>query len=263
MAKMRLPDYIIVGAQRCGSTSLHNWLRAHPDVAAVGHPLREMAFFAYPRYYKRGVAWYANWFKDVAPGMLVGEKSPLYFDHLLVPKRVRAACPAVKLIVVLRNPVDRAYSHYWKAVAKGFETLPFARALQAEACRLAGERAQGLPFWREGYYLSHHHVRAYFLRGRYVAHLRRWFASFPRSQICIVKSEDLFSKNAGELRRVENFLGLKAVAPRRFPRWQGGKYPVMDMRQRGRLTAAYSTYNKRLAKLLGDNKWLWNEEGGN
>jgi len=256
---MRLPDYIIVGGQRCGSTSLHNWLRGHPDVVAIGHPRREIAFFAYPQYYKQGIAWYANWFRGVAPGLLVGEKSPLYLDHLLVPRRIRAACPAVKLLVVLRNPVDRAYSHYWKARAKGFDVLPFAKALQREEGRLVGELRRGISFWREEYYRSHHHVRAFFSRGLYAIHLQRWFESFPRSQLCIVRSEDLFSKNVGEFRRVESFLGLRETRPRRFRQWQGGRYTAMGARRRKLLEAAYRPHNERLAELLGDNKWLWNE----
>src|SRR4051794_20653441 len=140
-----MPTFLIIGGQRCGSTSLFSYLARHP---AVGRSRgKEVHFFTLE--YERGLAWYRSHFptrltvastrRRLGVDMIAGEATPYYLFHPLAPYRVQAVLPEARLIAVLRDPVDRAYSHYQHEVALGVETLGFAEAVEAESDRLDGE----------------------------------------------------------------------------------------------------------------------------
>ena len=142
-----LPDFLIIGTQRGGTTSLYNYLVEHPGIGAAS--IKEVHFFDTP-HFKQGLAWYRGHFpsafqryyveRSLKHGFVTGEASPYYLFHPHAPKRVAGLMPQMKLIVMLRNPVDRAYSHYHHEVAGGHEKLAtFEEAIACEDERLAGE----------------------------------------------------------------------------------------------------------------------------
>jgi|SRR5690242_3518862 len=126
---MILPHFLIIGAQRCGTTSLFEYLARHPDVAPPS--AKELHFF--DSEYHKGDAWYRERFPSLRNGFITGEATPYYIFHPHTPTRVRDWNSKVKLIVLLRNPVDRAYSHYHHEVRLGTESLDFETALVALA----------------------------------------------------------------------------------------------------------------------------------
>ena len=130
-----LPDFLVIGAQKAGTTALYAYLRWHPGI--TGPSWKEVSFF--DRHWWRGEFWYRGQFPLRSGQRLVGEASPSYLFHPLAPERVRSLVPEAKLIALVRDPVDRAYSHYQHEVALGREPLSFEDALAAEAERTRGE----------------------------------------------------------------------------------------------------------------------------
>jgi hypothetical protein len=181
MRLVQAPDFAIIGTQRGGTTSLHAYLRAHPLVRT---PSTKELHYITDRFV-RGRDWYAGQFPaQLGPGELTGESTPYALFHPLAPQRLRAVAPNVKLIVLLRNPVERAYSHYLLERSRGDESLSFAEALAADAARLAGEEDRLLA---DPTYVSVTHKHAsYLARGDYAPQLKRWFAhcmSGPRRHL--------------------------------------------------------------------------------
>jgi hypothetical protein len=249
-----LPDFLIIGAQRGGTSSLYNYLVRHP---VVGRALtKEVRFFDLN--FERGAAWYRSRFPSGAhraaverrrgAGMVVGEASPDYLFHPHVPGRVAQLLPGVKLIAVLRDPVERAHSHYWHQVARGFEPMSFEDAIAAEPERLHGEleRMQADPTYLS---FNRHHF-SYQARGRYAEQLRWWFARFPRDRILILRSEDLYRRPGPTVGQVQEYLGLPRRDLGAFPKY--GSYPSGEMAPatRDRLRAAFRSHNQDLAGLL-------------
>ena len=242
-----LPDFLIIGAQKAGTTALYAYLRRHP--AITGPSWKEVSYF--DRHYGRGEAWYRGNFPNRvrARGKLVGEASPSYIFHPLGPERVKALVPEARLVALIRNPVDRALSHYHHEVALGREPLRFEDALDAEEDRLRGEgeRLAADPSYFSRAWWSH----AYKSRGRYAEQLERWLAVFPREQLLILPSEDLGGEPERTHARVLDFLG---AAPHRldaYPRVYDRQYEAMSPETRERLAAEFEAPNRRLYELLG------------
>lgn len=194
-----LPDFIVIGAQKAGTTSLDAYLREHPDVLPCAW--KEVQFFHGLRYLE-GEDWYRRQFLD--PGdlrrvpayrerqLINGEATPYYLFHPHVPERIAGMVPNARLIALLRDPVARAYSHYQHNVRRGKEPLPFADALKREDEIFPGEHArmQADPGYRSEAYYRY----SYKQRGCYADQLERYYRLFPREQLLIVKSEDLFER---------------------------------------------------------------------
>src|SRR5439155_17110919 len=181
-----LPDFLIIGAQKAGTTAHYSYLRQHPAVA--GPPWKEVSFF--DRHFSRGEAWYRGNFPNALRARgLVGEASPSYLFHPLAPERVDALLPDAKLIALVLTPVDRAFSQYQSEVALGREPLSFEDALAAEDERLRGEeeRLRADP----GYFSHAWWNYTYRARGRYAEQVERWLAAFRREQLLILPSEEL------------------------------------------------------------------------
>lgn len=249
-----LPDFLILGTQRGGTASLYFNLIRHPS---VGPALRKEVNFFDTRFW-RGPDWYRGFFPTRASmderaartgAARSGEATPYYLFHPAVPARVRSALPDARLIVLLRNPADRAYSHYRREVAKGRETLTFEQALAREDERLAGEaerltadpRYHSVAFQRFSY-------RA---RGVYVEQLRAWMREFPRRQFLILESEELFADPTQALADVAAFLGLPPWRPERAGRHNQLRYDALDPSLRAELDAFYAPFNAQLDALLG------------
>lgn len=221
----------------------------HPDVL---RPLsKEIHYF--DLHYASGLTWYRGRFPythRLRPGSLTLDASLYYLFHPLVPQRVAQLLPQVKLIALLRNPVDRALSHYQHEVRAGRESLSFTEAIEKESERLAGEeeRLRNDP----DYYSFNHHRFSYTRRGLYLEQLRRWLEHFPRSQLLVLQSEQMFSDPAGVTAAVHDFLGLRRHRLDRYPPFfQGKDGQEMPEALRTRLTAYFEPYNRELFRWLG------------
>jgi hypothetical protein len=242
-----LPDFLIIGAQKAGTTALYAYLREHP--AITGPSWKEVSYF--DRHYTRGEAWYRGNFPNLARarGKLVGEASPSYLFHPLGPERVKALLPEARLVALVRNPVDRALSHHNHELALGREELSFEEALDAEEERLRGEEERLIANPR--YFSREWWSHAYKARGRYADQLDRWLAVFPREQLLVVPSEDLGAEAAQTYSRVVAFLGAPPHALESFPRVFERRYEAMQPETRERLAAEFDEPNRRLYELLG------------
>lgn len=249
-----LPDFIIIGSQKCGTTFLYDELVKHPYVAPA--ITKEIHFFDFN--FDRGTDWYRACFarprrQEHSQAYITGEASPYYIFHPLVARRIAAAAPQAKLIALLRNPVNRAYSHYQHEVRLGFETLPFDQALEREQARLRGEAER---MQADARYQSFTHAHyGYLSRGIYVDQLKRWRDLFPDRQLLILRSEDLYRDTPETLARVLKFLGLPDWGAREY-RKKPSAYPKMDAATRSQLTRFFEPHNQRLADYLGtDFAW--------
>jgi Sulfotransferase domain len=253
-----LPDYLIIGAQRAGTTSLHRYLVQHPGVRTT---LRTKGVHFFDTGYGRGMSWYASrfptrltaWYVARRHGveLRTGEASPYYLFHPHVPARVAEHLPQVKLIALLRDPVVRAYSHYQHEVARGFETLSFVEAIEAEPARLAGETRRLLA---EPLYNSFEHQHhSYLARGRYHEQLARWRALFDDRQLLVISSERFFREPEATFRRVLEFLELPAFTPDGFEKHNGYDYRRMGDAVHARLVEYYREPNRLLYESLGDD----------
>ena len=240
-----LPDFLVIGAQKAGTTALYAYLRWHPGI--TGPSWKEVSFF--DRHWWRGEAWYRGQFPLRAGERLVGEASPSYLFHPLAPGRARSLVPDAKLIALLRDPVDRAYSQYQHEVALGREPLSFEDALAAEDDRLAGEverltedpRAFSRAWWDH----------TYAARGRYAEQLERWLAVFPREQLLVVPTEELGERPAETYASILAFLGAEPYELSDYPRVFDRDYEPMRPETRAALAASFAEPNRRLEALLG------------
>jgi hypothetical protein len=256
-----LPDFVIIGAGKTGTTSLFGWLAEHPYVR--GSAKKELNYFSH--LYYRGDDWYRKHFpleRDrrefaLAHGrpFLAGEASPSYFLHVWAAARLAKLLPDAKLIVQLRDPVDRAYSHFQMRRREGKEPLDsFEAALDAEEERITAERARML---RDRRYSSLDvALWSYLLTSRYVEHLERWFRYFPREQFHVVELEALRRDPVGVFAGVQAFLGLPEHLPHDFDPRFAFDYDPIPPGVRSRLADYFEPYNERLYELL-DTDFGW------
>lgn len=203
-----MPDFIIIGAQKSGTSSLYNYLSQHPDII---HPItKEVHYFdggLDPKVdnYQKGEAWYRAHFplqSKLNYTFKTFEASPLYLYNPLTPRRISGLLPDIKIIVLLRNPTDRAISHYFHEVRGGKEKLPIWDALQVEEERLG-------PIIEKQDYKNNifiHH--SYKSRGLYHDQLVRYFKYFPRENILILNSEKFFKNTNETLKCIYRFVGI-------------------------------------------------------
>ena len=257
-----LPDYLIIGAKKAGTSSLMNWLLRHPAVARMFPPAQRLKS---PHYfdinYWRGPQWYHSHFptrttrrrqeRRVGALTVVGEASPYYMFHPAVPERVAATVPNARVIVLLRDPVIRAYSNYWDRRAFGTEDLPtFEQAIDAEPERLAGVDEDRLRTDPQ-YYSAEHDHHTYLARGRYAEHLRPWVEMLPPENLLVLRSEDLFSDPGRTFASVQAFLRVPVDDVRSLGRYNSRRQPGMDPVIQRRLADYYRPYNAELYDLLG------------
>jgi hypothetical protein len=251
-----LPSFLIVGAQRCGTTSMYKTLTGHPNILPA--VLHKGAHY-FDTGYANGPAWYRGHFPfrtkatavERATGhrAITGESSPYYMFHPLAAQRIAADLPDAKLIVLLRDPVERAYSAHTHEQARGFEPEPFERALELEESRIAGEEEKLIA--SPAYRSYHHQHNAYLTRGHYVDYLERVEKVVGRERMFVIDSGDLFTEAEPIFDGLVGFLDLPAWRPASF-----GKHnarPRMDMSGalRARLDEHFAPYDERLATWLG------------
>ncbi len=251
-----LPDFLIIGGQKCGTTSLYGYLAEHPGIV----PAFRKEVHQFDVHHARGSLWYRAHFPIAArkkgrggasggTEAICGEASPLYLFHPLAAERARRMVPEARLVVMLRDPVSRAFSHYSHNLRRGTESLTFEEAIEREEERLAGEREKLVR--DESYYSHEYRVYSYLSRGIYVDQLHRWRTFFPEDRFLILKSEDFFADPAATLERTVEFLGLPFAGHQEYRNYNEGGYAGMDARTRGYLTDFFRPHNQRLYEYLG------------
>lgn len=255
-----IPDFIIIGAQRCGTTSLYNYLVRHPFVASALE--KEVHFF--DNNFKKGIIWYRAHFSSFLHkyyfrqahkrDFITGESTPYYLFHPHAPKRIFETIPQIKLLVLLRNPVDRAYSHYHHERRLGVETLSFKEAIEKEKQRLTGELEKIVK--DENYYSFSHQHYSYLSRGIYLNQIKVWTNLFSKEQILILRSESFYDDPSAVYEKVIKFLDLPIWEFRDYRKYNVGQYRNMAPALRKCLVDYFKPHNQRLYEYLGiDFNW--------
>jgi hypothetical protein len=235
---------------------MYRTLSQHPDILKAN--LHKGVHY-FDTGYPRGAAWYAAHFPStltarrherrtgVAP--LTFESSPYYLFHPLAAERIARDLPGVRIIVLLRDPVERAYSAHTHETARGFEDEPFQRALELEDTRLAGEEDRILA--DPNYYSHSHQHHAYVRRGRYLPQLERMESAVGRDRLHVVDAEDFFTDPEPVWREVVAFLGLSDESVPVFERHNARPRSAMPETLREQLTEEFVDDDERLAKWWG------------
>jgi hypothetical protein len=248
-----LPSFIIIGAGKSGTTYLYDRLTEHPLVYRA--LVKEPHFFRHN--FRKGVLWYrAHFFSPAWNGKqaaITGEASGgMFYAH--APRRVKAVVPDAKLIAILRNPIDRAYSHYLHEARLGFESLSFEQAIEHEPERIAGQMERVLNDDTYFSFALRHH--AYVMKGVYWKALEAWLRYFPRDQLYIMKSEAFYTDPSKTLRETAAFLELPDWEPAQYRGHKAYPYPAMSVSTRERLAEYYAPHNSRLYEIVGTD-WGW------
>lgn len=261
-----LPDFIIIGGMKCASTSLWYYLKQHPNVLTANK--KEVNFFDSNLNYSKGINWYRSHFpvsKNFLSAinlnkLIIGEATPSYVFCPRALRRIAEILPDAKLIVLLRNPVDRAYSHYRHLVRSGRESLSFEEAIKKEI-----KIKNQLEIVKDKSVRNYEHVTySYLQRGIYVDQLKLWFSFFSKSQLLILKTEDLASNPSKSYKKVLNFLELPHWEPQQYEKLNSdsGKNPkksscaeflVMNEVTRAKLVDFFEPYNQSLYEYLETN----------
>ncbi|MCF8042040.1 MAG: sulfotransferase domain-containing protein [Desulfarculaceae bacterium] len=274
-----LPNFLVIGAQRSGTTSLFQVLKRHPQVFIPD--VKEVNFFFHDNHYRRGVEYYQSFFKGAPSSALaVCEASPGYICKPGVAQRIHDLMPQAKLVAVLRNPVDRAYSQYWDNRRFLAEPLSFEQAIDVALT----------PEYRHG-------ERGYFSRGAYINQIESYLELFKRERMLVLIFEDLKQDPEAVFGRCFDFLGVDPsfrcpemtrasnssmvwdnpvhsffLKRNKYQKWvpkhwikqacRGPlvkrKYPPMSRQARERLLEFYRPYNRRLEAFLGRDLERWN-----
>jgi hypothetical protein len=243
-----MPSFVIIGAQRGGTTSLYDWLTSHPDVLPASQ--KELHFFD-GKNYNRGMRWYRSRFPIARKGKITGESTPHMLYNPLSPRRAAALLPpTTRFIVLLRDPVERAISHYWLSRRSGAETEDLATAISLETRRLAPEQDAFL----NGRYSYAHHKFSYVARGAYASQLQRWFADVDRARILVLESELLF-EDIHELEKLTDWLGLAAL-PGPLPALNAAQRTETDPAVVASLQEHFHPENEQLFAFLGRRLWV-------
>lgn len=257
MKKYKLPTFVTIGVAKSGTTSLHYALGEHPKIQLSKR--KETYFFNVKSRYDGGVNYYKTMFHPCAEDEICGETTPYYLYFKEVPARVKNYIPNVKLIVMLRNPIDRAYSHFYGylRLCKMRNQKPVAKDLK-DFLKIAKESPKKV---------GHNHRGKNLLpAGLYGEQMERWLKYFPLEQFKIIKSEDFFENPQKIINEVFDFLGIERH-PVKIKHWlktiESNKrtlgverYSILDEETRQMLYEYYEDSNRLLYKLIGrDMKW--------
>jgi tetratricopeptide (TPR) repeat protein len=236
---VKVPNFIIIGSQRCGTTSLYTYLSKHPQILT---PIKkEMDFFSW--HFDRGIDWYLAHFPPMPQGeqFVTGEASPSYFDCREAPERLYRLFPEAKLIVLLRNPVDRAISQFYRLTGLNWEARSLDRVISDEIERLS----------QNPEYIIGEEPGNYLARGRYIEFIKNWRAFFPPEQLLILKSEDFYADAATTVKKVLEFLDLPEYQLSDYQNANPGSYQRVNESVRDRLSDYFRPYNQEVEEYLG------------
>jgi hypothetical protein len=250
------PDFYIIGFAKCGTTSLFEYLISHPNV----HPPKGKEIDFFDRLYSRGLNWYKVGFpfkiqkfidtKLLKKKFLTGEATPRYIEHPHAINRIKEITPNAKFIILLRNPIDRAFSQHNMNVKNDYEINNFSDALKEEPRRIAN-RIEKMTN-DVSYYSWNFDLYAYLEHGIYVDKIKRWMDVFPKEQFLIIQSEELLKNPSKIYNDVLEFLGLSKWEPKEFTLYKKRKYKEkMSSDLRHELVEYFKPHNKRLYDFLG------------
>lgn len=266
-----VPDFLIIGAQRCGTSSLYKYLGGHPQV--VPSLRKETRFFSID--YDQELRWYKAHFpttvtlkylERVRGAGCTFEATPDYFFDPRSPWRVQKLLPDAKFIILLRDPVDRAYSHWQHMCRLGFEELPFREAVERESARIGS----GMDVLNNGGSGSVRNALlfSYLARGYYVEQLAHWLSVFPRPQFLVLSAEELYASPSKVLSEVCAFVGLRQWVPSAFKNYSKKKSGVkptpkaesMPADLKKSLRDHFAVENRGLRQLTGKGfPWAYDE----
>jgi hypothetical protein len=228
---MTLPDFLIIGAARCGTSSMHRNLLIHPRIQGpkIGGNQKEVHFF--DKKYGRGIEWYCECFANKRPGCLIFESTPNYLFDPKVPILARKHLKNAKFIVMLRNPIDRAWSHFFHWQHKEKWPMTILRDK------------------------NHVVVR----KGIYIEQIKRWHEYFDKTQFLIIRSEDFYSNDRAVIHAVFEWLGVEPVVisqtayydPKRENLKKKRHYQPMPGDLRKHMQGFYKPYNDQLGEYFG------------
>lgn len=201
--KILKPSFFILGVQKGGTSTLHKYLSESNEIY-MSEP-KEIHY--YDMFYEKGIEWYLNHFviNKNQNYKIAGESTPYYFFHPKVPKRLKKDFPYAKFIVLLRNPIERAYSHYQMSVRRGLEKRSFENAIKKERIRIL---FQSIKIYFNNRLNIIHAEKSYISRGYYSKQIKRWLRYFNEEQFLFLKSEDLFQDPNMIIRQITRFLNI-------------------------------------------------------
>jgi len=256
-AARALPDFVIIGAPKSGTTHMYGSLGAHPHVIPALR--KEIDYFSDMRVRRFGTLWYRSYFPSVphmyylskkyGARMVCGEASTSYLFHPLAPKYMREALPDVKLLVMLRNPVDRAYSDYNMWLRYGMEGLRFEDAVRLEQERVSEDREKVMS--DPGHRWFGFYRFSYLGKGVYADQLENWFRYYDRSRFLITTTEMMKTDPQKSLNDAFGFLGLAPFQADVSKKLNVGSYKKMNSKTRDELLDYFRPHNERLYRLLG------------
>lgn len=249
-----LPDFLIVGAQQSGTTSLYYNLIQHPLILPCIR--KEVHYF--DRYYNCDEYWYRGHFPtfhqmrrlELKYGWkpITGEATPDYMVDPSTIDRIARSIPDARLIVLLRNPVDRAFSNYHNNIRKGNEHRSFEEVLESDPV-LSAESVENIMSDPSSWYGKQ--KKGLLQHGLYVYQLERLYKRFPKENILVLQAEQMFNNTSAVYREVLNFLDLPDFTPEKFIRSKLHKYGPINPVTRKRLGDFFGQYNEQLFKMLG------------
>lgn len=242
-------DYLIIGTQKGGTTSLNYYLSEHPNI--MSSMIKEMPFWS--NQVHRGLEWYFSHFPPIPNdyNCLVGEATPMNFNSPEVAENLVKFFPNVKLILLLRNPIDRAVSHYYHWLSLKWELSSFEEAIQREINQLEDQKTD---FWTK---LHNPNFQGYLAKGLYIHFLEKWIKVFPREQFLILSSEEFYANPDLKTTEVLNFLGLPEYHLSQYHQYNTRPYPPISESTRRLLNHYFQPYNQKLEDCLG-MQFNWN-----
>ncbi len=236
------PDFIIAGASKSGTSSIYHYLDHHPQVL-LSHK-KEIDF--YWKNFQRGIDWYLAHFPSITDrsDFLTGEATPNYLRFPYIARRIKDTFPKTKIIILLRNPADRAISWHYHKFNTGLTSEDLSTAIATEMERLTTiteEEITKTSFYNPDNLIS----------SLYYYKIRPWIETLGREQFLILKSEDFYQNPAREMKAVHKFLGLSECTLEKYPKVNAGTYNEADSSLRATLIEYFAPYNQRLEEYLG------------
>jgi tetratricopeptide (TPR) repeat protein len=244
------PDYIIIGSQKSGTTSLENYISQHPQVLPA---VKKETHFWY-RDFDKGIEWYLAHFPPIPKNLnyLTGEATPNYLENWQSASRIKEAFPNIKLLLIIRNPIDRAFSQYNHWLRLRWENRSFEAAIKSEIEMLAKNPENPVgdkKYWNQtGNYLG---------RGIYLEFIKKWLEIFPREQLLILRGEDLYQEPSLTMKEVFEFLGLPENEGGEYRKLNSGSYSPISESMRHLLNDYFKPHNQELEAYLG-MEFNWN-----
>lgn len=242
--KQNPPDFIIAGASKGGTSSLYSYLSYHPQLL-LSHK-KELDFFG--QNFEQGFDWYLSHFPSITDNknFLTGEATPNYLRFPIVAQRIKEYCPQTKIIILLRNPVDRTISWHYHKINTGLTTGNLETAITQEIKEL---ESLSLTELMAGGYRSIDNI----FSSLYYYQLKAWMQHLPRKQFLILKSEDFYDNTVSIMEQVFQFLEIPAQQLREYPKINVGSYQQVDTETRKQLAEYFKPYNQQLEEFLGLN----------